>query len=540
MSTSNNQNLNSLDLNPQFLHAFELLDKSSANVFLTGKAGTGKSTFLEYFREHTKKKIVVLAPTGVAALNVKGQTIHSFFNFKPDTTLESIETIRLSKNKREILEKVDTIVIDEISMVRADLLDCVDASLRLHGGNEKLPFGGVQMVFIGDLFQLPPVVRPNERSIFETVYQSPYFFDAKAFKDFPMEFIELYKNYRQKDEIFVGLLNAIRTNSIKEEQLNILNTRFVSNFQEDPTRFYIYLTTTNDLAHQLNYEKLHAISDELFTFEADHSGNFEEKNFPTQEELELKVGAQVMLLNNDQAKRWVNGSIGKVVAVEEARGMETNIRVELTDGARVDVTPYSWEIFNFFFNEDTQKIDSEIVGSFRQYPLKLAWAVTIHKSQGKTFDQVMIDLGRGSFSHGQTYVALSRCRSLEGIFLKRPIARRDILMDRRIPEFLIEYQYKIAGQKFPLEKKRALIAQAIEERRPLDIVYLKEKGEKNLRTILPKDFRTVEVNGQKCLGVEAFCVQRKQDWIFKMDCIVDIQNTVLEITHSNQEMMDKV
>ncbi len=515
----------SLEINAQFKHAFDLLETTNASVFITGQAGTGKSTFLKYFVKTTRKNVIVLAPTGVAALNVNGQTIHSFFGFRPDTTIDNVEEIRLSKNKRQLMENMHTLVIDEISMVRADLLDCIDRMLKLHGGARHKPFGGVQMVFIGDLYQLPPVVRANEENIFKTIYPSPYFFDAKVFKELTIDFIEFDQHYRQEDPAFLELLNAIRNNSTSQQAMDILNRQFSSGIKENPNEFYIALTTTNDLADRINYDKLHAISEELYTFPGEISGQFDQKNLPTNETLEVKVGAQIMLLNNDPEKRWVNGSIGKIISIDEAPGMETMIRVELTTGSRVDVAPFAWEIYNFFYNEEAGSLESEVVGAFRQYPLRLAWAVTIHKSQGKTFDRVIIDLGRGTFSHGQTYVALSRCRSLEGIILKRPVQKRDILMDKRIPEFMVNYQYQMAGRQWPDDKKQALIKQAIEQRSLLEILYLKETGEKNRRTIVPKDLRLVDYLGQKCWGVEGFCQERKEDRIFRLSCIVDIRNS---------------
>ncbi len=518
-------NLKDLDLNAQFHRVYDLVENTRDNVFVTGKAGTGKSTFLQYFCRNTKKKNVVLAPTGVAAINVGGQTIHSFFNFKPDTTVDMVSEIRLSRNKQKILQEVEVIIIDEISMVRADLLDCIDAALRLHGGNSKKACAGIQMIFIGDLFQLPPVVRTKEQSIFQSVYQSPYFFEAKVFRELAMQFVELDQNYRQQDQAFLEVLNKIRNNSINTEELRFLNSRYDPQLKSAAKDFYIYLTTTNELADNINDARLQAIDEESFRFEGEIAGDFEQKNLPTRQDLELKVGAQVMLLNNDQARRWINGSIGKVIAVDEHDGAETTIRVELTDGNRVDVGLFTWELFQFFYDEETQKIDTELIGSFRQYPLKLAWAVTIHKSQGKTFDKVIIDLGRGTFSHGQTYVALSRCTSLEGILLKRPISKRDIILDSRVQDFIQNYQYEMAERFFPLEAKKNLIREAIEQRQTLEIVYLKEKGEKHTRRIIPKDFRFVDYEGQKCLGVEAFCLERQTDWIFRLGCIVEIHVT---------------
>jgi ATP-dependent DNA helicase PIF1 len=432
MQTVTNDQVN-LDFNGRFKEAYDLLEHSHKNVFITGKAGTGKSTLLKYFRDNTRKNVVALAPTGVAAVNVKGQTIHSFFRFKPDITPDSVRSIRIRKSKREIYEKIDALVIDEISMVRADLLDCVDGFLRLHGKEKNSPFGGIQIIFFGDLFQLPPVVTAPEQVIFTEVYTSPYFFAAKSFEHLDVHFIELDKIYRQKEEDFVRLLSSIRNKSATDEHLEILNKRYIPNFRPNRDDFYIFLTTTNILADRINQDQLRELETDACHYEGQRTGQFNLKNLPTQESLDLKVGAQVMLLNNDPAGRWINGSIGKIISFLE--DCETII-VELSEGQRVEVTPYTWEMFQYFYNEETAMLDSESIGSFRQFPLRLAWAVTIHKSQGKTFSKVVLDIGNGTFSHGQTYVALSRCTNIQGLVLKKPIRQKHILLDSRVVAFM--------------------------------------------------------------------------------------------------------
>ncbi len=433
-----------IDFNEQFAHAYDLLENGRENLFITGKAGTGKSTLLHYFREHSTKKMVVLAPTGVAAVNIKGQTIHSFFRFKPDVTVDSVYSILMRRSQSKLYRNLDVIVIDEISMVRSDLLDCIDTFLRIYGKDEGKPFGGVQIVLFGDMYQLPPVVTNVEKSIFTDVYKSAYFFDSNAFSSLKLRVVELKKIYRQKEKDFISLLGAIRNNSEIIEPINRLNTRFKSGFKPDEDDFYVYLTTTNALAEGINQEQLDLIDEPSLFCESDIVGNFQKNQFPTLPNLELKLGAQVMLLNNDPQGRWVNGSIGKVTYLNiEGYGADI-IEVELDDGRSVEVTPFTWEMFNFSFNEDTESIESESVGSFKQYPLKLAWAMTIHKSQGKTFSKVVLDIGRGTFSHGQLYVALSRCTSFEGLILRRPILKRHILLDTRVVEFM---------NKYPLAKK---------------------------------------------------------------------------------------
>ena len=512
-----------IEVNADFQRAIDLIVKSSANIFITGKAGTGKSTFLQYCRKEINKKLVVLAPTGVAAVNVQGQTIQSFFHFKPDITVEAVSSIKIRPDKAKIYKKLELMIIDEISMVRADLIDCVDAFLRLYGPEADKVFGGVQIIFIGDLYQLAPVVPPDERQLFQTVYKSPYFFDAHVFNKVTMEIIEFEKNYRQKDTAFLDLLNAIRNNDVTQENIDILNTRQDALFQPKNDAFYVYLTTTNKLADAINYERLHALNEDLFTYEGKVRGDFTNKNLPTHEILDLKVGAQVMLLNNDMEKRWINGSIGEIVDIFKAGFNSVAIQVVLSDGTRVEVEPFTWEIHQFYYDEKKDAIASRMVGSFKQFPMKLAWAMTIHKSQGKTFDNIIIDVGQGAFCHGQMYVALSRCTTFEGIILKRAISLKDIRMDKRVAEFLTEYQYAISKRKFPQEEKLRIIYEAIEKGLVLEIVYLKENNQRNRRNILPKNVHIVEREGNQQYGIEAFCLQRQENWIFRLEYILELQ-----------------
>ncbi|MDP8212366.1 MAG: PIF1 family DEAD/DEAH box helicase [Candidatus Zapsychrus exili] len=422
-----------LDFNDQFIKAYDTAENTSKNVFITGKAGTGKSTLLKCFRENTLKNVVALAPTGVAAVNVEGQTIHSFFRFKPDITPETVKLIKMRQTSRRIYEKIDCLIIDEISMVRADLFDCIDAFLRIYGKSKDEPFGGVQVVFFGDLYQLPPVVTNRDREMFDGAYKSPYFFDAKSYKDLDLEFIEFDKIYRQKEEDFIRLLGSIRNRSATESHLKELNKRVNPSFMSCEDDFYIYLTTTNALADQVNQRYLKSLDASLFSYEGEVTGKFDTRSLPTHEDLDLKLGAQVMLLNNDNEGRWINGSIGKIVSTDK---VTDTIEVELENGKIIDVAPFTWEMFKFFYNDETESIESESVGSFKQYPLKLAWAVTIHKSQGKTFSKVIVDIGYGTFAHGQAYVALSRCSNFDGLVLKRPIRREHILLDKRVVEFM--------------------------------------------------------------------------------------------------------
>lgn len=424
-----------IQLSNEFINAVNLIEESGKNVFITGNAGTGKSTLLNYFTRITKKNYAVLAPTGVAALNVGGQTIHSFFGFKPDVTINSVSKVR----DASILENLDLLIIDEISMVRADLFDCIEKSLRINR-KSNMPFGGVQIVVLGDLNQLPPVVTRDEESIFSgnpgSLYDSPYFFSAEAFRSAHFEVVVLSKIYRQSDSDFLALLNAVRNNSLTEQDIYSLNARVDPEYIPDPQDFTIHLTTTNRRASELNDFQLSKTPGELFTFDGSVIGDFDVRHLPVDESIALKVGAQVMMLNNDRERRWVNGSLGKVVEIIREEDYEDVIEVLLDNGEVVEVNSHTWDIYRYEFNKDTKKLVANVVGSYTQYPMKLAWAVTIHKSQGKTFDRVVIDTDRGIFAHGQLYVALSRCRTLDGIILRKPITRRDLIVDNKISEFM--------------------------------------------------------------------------------------------------------
>jgi ATP-dependent DNA helicase PIF1 len=513
-----------IEINEQFRRALDIMENSNSHIFITGKAGTGKSTLLDYFRTMTQKQIAVLAPTGVAALNVQGQTIHSFCRFKPDITLDKVK--KIAKSKDNLYKKLEAIVIDEISMVRADLLDCVEKFLRLNGPHPKKPFGGIQMTFIGDLYQLPPVVTSSEKDIFATQYKTPYFFSSQVFNDaaFDMEFVELEKIYRQKDSDFIQLLNAIRNRSVTEEDIDRLNQNCNPYFVPSDEDFYIYLTSTNDLAYQRNQEKLATLPGKTFRYQGFVEGEFETSYLPTDAVLELKIGAQVMLVNNDKKGRWVNGTIGKIVDVERQKSSSNDILiVELQDGGMVEVTPYVWELFKYEYDSQSQKIYTETIGSFTQYPLKLAWAITIHKSQGKTFNKVVVDIGRGTFAHGQVYVALSRCTNFKGIVLKKEIKKPHIWMDYKVVKFITKYQYQKAEEKLSYQEKCELIRRAIQKNTALDIVYLKPDDTKSKRRIRPESVEMMEYMGKTFEGVRAYCFMRGEYRHFRIDRILEIK-----------------
>ncbi len=511
--------LTDIDFNPQFQRALEIMEKSARNVFITGRAGTGKSTLLSHFRKTTVKKVVILAPTGVAAVNVGGQTIHSFFRFKPDVTAAAIRS-KIKDKGKNLYARLSAIVIDEISMVRADLLDCVDKFLRLNGPDGKAPFGGVQMIFIGDLYQLPPVVTSREREIFRGRYKSPYFFSAEAFAGLDMEFIELEKVYRQSDEEFIRLLNAIRNRTATDGDLALLNQRVDLGFEPPPQDYYLTLTSTNDLADRINEERLAKLRGRVWKASGSIAGDFGKEYLPTALELKLKKGAQIMLLNNDAYGRWINGTVGRVKGFAKDEEGKEVILAELETGETEEISPYTWEIYRFMLKDG--ELASETIGSFTQYPVRLAFAVTIHKSQGKTFTKVAIDVGRGTFAHGQMYVALSRCTSLEGIVLKQPIRISHVLTDWQVAKFLTELQYARARQQYPREGKLKVLETAVRERQTIEILYLKAKDEKSRRKIRPLFVGEMEYNGHPYTGLEAFCLERREKRIFNVDRILEI------------------
>ena len=516
-----------IEINEQFRHALDIMENSDRGIFVTGRAGTGKSTLLNHFRNVTKKKVAVLAPTGVAALNVKGETIHSFFKFKPGITPDRVKKPR-SNNPESIYRKLDIIVIDEVSMVRADLLDCVDRFLRLNGPEADKPFGGIQMAFIGDLYQLPPVVTSGEKEVFQSLYETPYFYGAQVFGFFEMEFVELEKIYRQRDEQFITLLNGIRNNSVTGEGMELLNQRYQPDFEPLPDDFYIYLTTTNRLAEEINAKRLAELKGKLYSFTGSIEGDFGQEYLATKINLEVKVGAQIMMLNNDIENRWVNGSIGKITSITQNRKGEDIIIAELADGDDMEITPFTWEIFRFFV--EAGKLQSEVIGTFVQYPLMLAWAVTIHKGQGKTFDRVIIDVGKGTFAHGQMYVALSRCTTLGGIVLKRPALKKHIWTNYKVMDFLTKYQYQKAEQSCSASDKIDIIGKAIKNEFLLEIDYLKPSDEKTTRVVRPETVGEMEYRGKAYLGMRAFCLTRNSERVFRIDRILEIRELKTEST----------
>ena len=412
-------------LSEEFESIVEQIENTKDHFYITGKAGSGKSTLLAYFRSVTQKNTAVLAPTGVAAIRVKGQTIHSFFGFPPKV----IQTRHIKKVRQvELLQNLETLIIDEISMVRADVFDAIDYSLRVHRKKLTQPFGGVQVIVFGDLFQLPPVVNMDESSLLERIYPNgQFFFHSNIFQDAQFKTLELQSIYRQTDDHFIYLLNAVRDGSITNSQIDNLNDSLVENFEMDEGK--IILTTTNARASGINQNYLKQLSSEEFSYRAQATGQFYKELFPTDEVLKLKKGAQVIMIKNDPEKRWVNGSIGTIHDIAEKK-----IKVKINHKI-YEVKKEKWDRIQYSYDDDQQEVLENVTGSFKQYPMRLAWAITIHKSQGQTFEKVIIDMSQGSFAPGQLYVALSRCISLEGIELLRPLKKSDVIVNKQLIGF---------------------------------------------------------------------------------------------------------
>jgi type II secretory pathway predicted ATPase ExeA len=426
----------------------ELVLYTDSHIFLTGKAGTGKTTFLKNLPLKTYKRMVVVAPTGVAALNAGGQTIHSFFQLPfgplpPGTTAITAQLHKMKKRKINLIRGLDLLIIDEISMVRADVLDAVNAVLRRVRRSQK-PFGGLQLLMIGDVHQLAPVAKQEEWEMLSPYYDTPYFFGSQVLKKAPYVCVELEHIYRQHDKDFIPLLNKVRDNRMDRECLNILNQRFLPSFRPNDSEGYITLTTHNYQADQINESKLEAINEKPLTFKALIRGVFPENTYPTKEELTLKIGAQVMFVKNDPSpeKAFYNGKIGRLVGYDE----EENILTVLCGNEHVTVEPLKWQNMEYAINPDNNEIVENEIGSFTQMPLRLAWAVTIHKSQGLTFDKVIVDAGQ-AFAHGQVYVALSRCTSLEGLVLKTRIGSEALVNDYSVSRFVEQIPDKEPSQE---------------------------------------------------------------------------------------------
>ena len=461
--------LEHIDLdNPEFQDVWDIIQKTRRSVFLTGKAGTGKSTFLRYIRDNTKKKNIVLAPTGIAAVNVGGQTLHSFFKipFKPllpdDPDIANIsrlrKMLRYTKEKVKLIRELDLIIIDEISMVRADIIDFVDRVLRVYSGNMRESFGGKQLLLVGDIFQLEPVVTHDMRDILRRYYRNFFFFNARAFELINLVAIELRKIYRQSDSDFIALLDRVRINHATAADISRLNQRYNPDYQEvNDNNLAVTLATRRDTVDSINDEHMQALNTPEQTYEGEIEGDFPENSLPTALNLVLKVGAQVIFIRNEKDGRWCNGTIGKVTRLEDAR-----VFVSLENGDEVTVLPEIWENMQYTYNEKEKKVEEKVLGTFMQIPIKPAWALTVHKSQGLTFNHVVLDFVGGAFSGGQTYVALSRCTSLEGITLLKPLSERDIIVNMAVVEFSRQFNDRqIINEAMEQERANMLYRRAV-------------------------------------------------------------------------------
>lgn len=426
--------------------ALQIIQFTRRSLFLTGKAGTGKSTFMRHIAATIKKKHIILAPTGIAAINAGGSTLHSFFklpfhpllpNDKRYSTRNIRDTLKYNGEKNKLLREVELIIIDEISMVRADIIDFIDKVLRIYNRNMREPFGGKQLLLVGDIYQLEPVIKEEERQLLRPFYPSNFFFDAQVFREMQLIAVELKKVYRQRDAQFIALLDHIRTSHVSDSDLRLLNAQVNAEIGTEAGRLSITLSGRRDTVDYINEKQLNTLPDQPTIFYGHIEGEFPESSLPTPMELEVKTGAQVLFIKNDKERRWVNGTLGTIIGFGDEEDGIIYVRTE--DGRHFDVQREIWSNVRYTFNEKEQKIEEEEIGSYQQFPLRLAWAITVHKSQGLTFNNVKIDFTGGVFAGGQTYVALSRCTSLQGISLQEPIRRENIFVRTEVTNFARNY-----------------------------------------------------------------------------------------------------
>ena len=518
-------NIDNIDMdNPELKQALQIIHYTRNSLFLTGKAGTGKSTFLRYIASTTKKKHVILAPTGIAAINAGGVTLHSFFKLPfhpllPNDTRYSVRnirnTLRYNGEKIKMLRELELIIIDEISMVRADIIDFIDKVLRVYCRNMREPFGGKQMLFVGDIYQLEPVLKEEDRLLLHNFYQGYFFFDAIVFRTFRLISIELRKVYRQSDPVFINILDHIRSNHATDADLALLNKRVTTN-QVVPSdnEMRITLSTRRDTVDYINQQELAKLSGDTVVFTGIIKGEFPENSLPTPIKLEVKPGAQVIFIKNDMSHRWVNGTLGTVTCIDKSKQI---ITVVTDDKKEYDVEPDQWENIRYHFNEKEQKIEDELIGTYIQFPLRLAWAITIHKSQGLTFKNVNIDFTGGVFAGGQTYVALSRCTSLEGINLKSAIRPSEIFVRQEVTNFAKQYnddaliQEALKQSKADMEYHQA--AQAFEKgdfQQFLDSFFLAIHSRYDIEKPVVKRFLRLKLNIINQLKAEIKLLKEQQ------------------------------
>ena len=432
--------------NEEMQKALQIIQFTRRSLFLTGKAGTGKSTFMRHITATIKKKHIILAPTGIAAINAGGSTLHSFFKLpfhpllptdKRYSTRNIRDTLKYNGEKTKLLREVELIIIDEISMVRADIIDFIDKVLRIYNRNMREPFGGKQLLLVGDIYQLEPVIKEDERQLLRPFYPSCFFFDAHVFREMQLIAVELKKVYRQRDAQFISLLDHIRTSQVSDTDLHLLNARVNAEIGTEEGRLSITLSGRRDTVDYINEKQLNTLPDQPTIFYGHIEGEFPESSLPTPIELEVKTGAQVLFIKNDKERRWVNGTLGTIIGFGDEEDGIIYVRTE--DGRDFDVEREIWSNVRYTFNEKEQKIEEEEIGSYQQFPLRLAWAITVHKSQGLTFNNVKIDFTGGVFAGGQTYVALSRCTSLQGISLQEPIRRENIFVRTEVTNFARNY-----------------------------------------------------------------------------------------------------
>lgn len=518
-------NIDNIDMdNPELKQALQIIHYTRNSLFLTGKAGTGKSTLLRYIASTTKKKYVILAPTGIAAINAGGVTLHSFFKLPfhpllPNDTRYSVRnirnTLRYNGEKIKMLRELELIIIDEISMVRADIIDFIDKVLRVYCRNMREPFGGKQMLFVGDIYQLEPVLKEEDRQLLHNFYQGYFFFDAIVFRTFRLISIELRKVYRQSDPVFINILDHIRSNHATDADLALLNKRVTTN-QVVPSdnEMRITLSTRRDTVDYINQQELAKLSGDTVVFTGIIKGEFPENSLPTPIKLEVKPGAQVIFIKNDMSHRWVNGTLGTVTCIDKSKQI---ITVVTDDKKEYDVEPDQWENIRYHFNEKEQKIEDELIGTYIQFPLRLAWAITIHKSQGLTFKNVNIDFTGGVFAGGQTYVALSRCTSLEGINLKSAIRPSEIFVRQEVTNFAKQYnddaliQEALKQSKADMEYHQA--AQAFEKgdfQQFLDSFFLAIHSRYDIEKPVVKRFLRLKLNIINQLKAEIKLLKEQQ------------------------------